>query len=173
MEGKMFPSFRLVAVVLLITVVSTTASAQECKSLLKQVIRSLDDNSNKQLISLERQFLTYCGKSLQPADYAGHLQTLATGLNGDSQHQEALSVADRCLQINAEDLSCLFEKANALYHLGRLPEAKSLIEKSLALAAITEVDAAAKQALQNLLTRVKATVGPRPSERTPPKAQRQ
>jgi ATP-dependent protease ClpP protease subunit len=58
------------------------------------------------------------------------------------------------LQINALELSCLFEKASALSCLGRLPEAKAVIEKSLTLGAITEIDVGWKKNLQQLLLQV-------------------
>jgi ATP-dependent protease ClpP protease subunit len=105
-------------------------------------------------ISLERQFLTYCKESTEPDEYALHLGTLAFGLNNDGQYQEALGIADRCLQIRATDLPCLTEKANALNYLGRLSEAKTIIQRSLSLGAITELDVGYKRHLQDLLAQV-------------------
>jgi hypothetical protein len=81
---------------------------------------------------------------------------LATALNEDGQPQEAIGVANYCLQINAADLPCLFEKASALFTLGRISEAKPIIERALTLGAITEIDAAVKRQLQHLLSLVKA-----------------
>jgi hypothetical protein len=104
---------------------------------------------------------------MQPDDYTDHLADLAIGLNSDNQYQEALGVVDRCLQINAAHLECLFLKSDALFHLGHLVEAKSLIKTSLVVGAISEVDAAAKRALQNLLTQVNMALDTRTAERTP------
>ena len=74
---------------------------------------------------------------MQTEDYALRLGSLASALNGDKQHQDALGVANRCLQINAAELSCLFEKANALCYLGRPARGKiPVIARSLALGAI-------------------------------------
>jgi ATP-dependent protease ClpP protease subunit len=78
-----------------------------------------------------------------------------------------LGVVDRCLQINAAHLECLALKADALFHLGHIVEAKSLIKRSLAVGAISEVDAAAKQALKNLLAQVNMALDTRAAERTP------
>jgi clan AA aspartic protease (TIGR02281 family) len=89
-------------------------------------------------------------------DYLTDLAVLASALIDDKQNQDALGVANRCLQTNAVMLACLSEKANALFYLGRLSEAKSVIERSLTLGAITEIDAGAKRSLQNLLSQINA-----------------
>src|SRR5258705_735007 len=61
---------------------------QQCTWVLQQISRSLKEDLIKQIVSLERQYLTYCNQ--MPAnDYAGHLATLAFALNKDGQHQEA------------------------------------------------------------------------------------
>jgi ATP-dependent protease ClpP protease subunit len=126
----------------------------------RQIPPALNERAFKKLISLERQYLTYCKEFMQPDDYTDHLADLAIGLNSDNQYQEALGVVDRCLQINAAHLECLFLKSDALSHLGHLVEAKSLIKKSLAVGAI-------KRALQNLLTQVNMALDTRTAERTP------
>ena len=133
----------------------------------RQIAPALNERAFKKLISLERQYLTYCKEFMQPDEYAEHLAGLAIGLNNDNQYQEALGVVDRCLQINAAHLLCLALKADALFHLGHIVEAKSLIKRSLAVGAISEVDAAAKQALKNLFTQVNMALDTRAAERTP------
>jgi|NGEPerStandDraft_6_1074524.scaffolds.fasta_scaffold234255_2 tetratricopeptide (TPR) repeat protein len=79
---------------------------------------------------------------------------LAIGLYEDKQYQEALAVLNQCLQINPTNLDCITTKAESLFALGHLRETKSLVEQSLTLAAITELDTAAKEQLRRLLTRV-------------------
>ena len=129
-------------------------SVPQCTSVLQQLSAAMKEGAFKRSISLERQFLTYCKEHIQSVEYVDHLSGLAGDLNGDDQHQEALSIANRCLQINAVELSCLFEKASALNYLGRLSEAKAVIEKSLTLGAITEIDVGWKNNLQQLLLQV-------------------
>ncbi len=119
----------------------TTAMAQssiQCTSIIPQITESYNTQSWKQLISLERKFLSYCKGEMRAEEYLDHMGSLATALNEDGQPQEAIGVANSCLQINAADLPCLFEKASALFTLGRISEAKSIIERSLTLGAITE-----------------------------------
>jgi len=79
--------------------------------------------------------LTYCKDYLRAEQFALELAILARALNDDKEHQDALGVANSCLQVNSE-LACLFEEADALSSLGRLREAKSVIERSLTLGAI-------------------------------------
>jgi ATP-dependent protease ClpP protease subunit len=139
---------------------STPANAQftirQCSALLEQLSRAMAANSVKQIISVERQHLSYCEEHMQPGEYEVHLSSLADGLNNDNQHQDALGVANRCLQVDATHLPCLSAKASALYSLGRYREAKSVIEKSGALGSVTELDASAQQKLRRLATKVEA-----------------
>lgn len=162
--------FPLFCVLLGWTFGPTTVKAQSgpprCAAILQQLTKSLNEQAFKKIILLERQFLSNCKTLMNAQEYAGHLGTLASGLTGDRQYEEALSVAHQCVQISI-DLSCLFEKANALNYLGRLPEAKSIIEGSLSLGAITVVDAAAKGALRNLLVQINAAADSRPSAGLP------
>lgn len=130
---------------------------QQCTALLNQLSEYQKENAFKEMIPLARQLATYCKDE---EDYAIALDALATGLNGDNQHEEALAVADRCLQTNNADvlLFCMQERANALYGLGRVQEAKTTIERALRQPAITEWDAAARQQLRMFLTEVNATL---------------
>src|SRR5262249_44983159 len=68
------------------------------------------------------------------------LYTLANALNRDNQHQEAMGVADNCLQIGGYDLRCLYENAVALLFLRLKSEAKPFIEISLSLGGMTQLD---------------------------------
>src|SRR5437660_1264654 len=158
--------FRLAAIVLLVALGPAIANAQysiqQCTSVLNSLSRSFSEGNAKQIIGLERQYLTYCRDIIQPNEYVIHLGSLATGLNADSQHQEAIAVANRCLQISATDLSCLYEKANSLAYLGRLTEAKAIVERALTLGAITEIDAAVKPKLRELLAQLRASIAPGP-----------
>jgi hypothetical protein len=157
---------QLAVIILLTTLGSTIANAQygirQCTSVLEGLSGSLRESSAKQTIALERQYLTYCKEHMQSDEYALHLGGLATGLNSDNQHQEAVAVANRCSQINPTDLSCLYEKANALLYLGHLTEARAIIENALTLGAITDLDAAVKPKLRELLAQVPAATTPGP-----------
>src|SRR6266699_836271 len=113
----------------------TTAEAQytkqQCLWVLNEQTQAFKEGRPKKIISLERQYLSFCREFMRADEHAGHLAGLAAGLNLDSQPGEALAIANRCLQMSPEDLACRAEKANALYVLGRFSEAKSLIERSL------------------------------------------
>jgi tetratricopeptide (TPR) repeat protein len=152
------------------TIVRAQYTANQCTWVLQQLTQSLTDA--QRTIPLERQYLTFC-KDYTPADeYLLHLGALASALNNDGQHQEALGVANRCLQSNSAELPCLFEKANALKSLGSIREAKLVIESSLVLGAITEIDASAKRNLQDLLRQVNAALNAdRPSVSAQPTAE--
>jgi hypothetical protein len=82
-------------------------------------------------------------------EYSWALEELAFALNKDNQHGEALSVANRCMEIG-RDFACIYVKAYALKSLGRVSEAKSLVHRALSLPAITEFDAQGKELLQQL-----------------------
>jgi clan AA aspartic protease (TIGR02281 family) len=101
-------------------------------------------------ISLWRENLSYCHEYMNRKAYIANLQGLAFDLNADKQPEEALGVAIKCLEIDAKDLSCLTNKADALTNLGRLSEATSVIDRATSLGAITEVEAAAKKRLQEV-----------------------
>jgi clan AA aspartic protease (TIGR02281 family) len=143
----------------------------QCTSILNALSQAMSERSFKKMVALERQNLTFCTAYMQQNAHVEHLGLLAEALNLDSQHQEALGVANNCLRISSRDLPCLLEKANALYHLGRLPEAKSVIEMSLSLGAITDIDVVVKKQLQQLLsimpTRGNAVPSPQPSNQIP------
>jgi hypothetical protein len=138
--------------------ISTSAHAQytiqQCISIWQQSLQSQKERSFKTAASLERQGLSYCKDHMQADDYLSHLYSLASILNYDQQREEALGVANRCLQISATDLPCVLQKAIALYSLGRSSAAKPLIEKSLTIGAVTELDAAAQKNLRELLADV-------------------
>jgi hypothetical protein len=56
---------------------------RQCASLINQMAESQKANSFKRVITLARQLATYCRES----SYALALSALATGLNGDNQHE--------------------------------------------------------------------------------------
>jgi predicted aspartyl protease len=140
---------------------STNAMAQydvrRCTQIINQITQYEKANAFRQTIPLARELATYCKD-----DYPLALDALATGLNRDNQFGEALSVANRCLQTNdaAILLACLSEKADALYGLGRIQDAKTTIEEALRQPAVTEWDVKIKQNLRIFLAQVTATLEP-------------
>ena len=72
--------------------------ARRCASLIDEATQAMYEHAYKREIALSRQYLTYCVQ--QSSDYAFGLAGLASALNRDNQHEEALAVANRCLQTN-------------------------------------------------------------------------
>jgi clan AA aspartic protease (TIGR02281 family) len=140
---------------------STNAMAQydvrQCTRMIDQLTAYMRANAVKPMISLAREIATYCQD-----DYALALEALSNSLNGDNQHDEALAVADRCLQTNNAEvlLFCLRDKAAALYGLGRFREAKATIERALREPAIRTRDVTTKQNLRVFLAEVNAAMEP-------------
>src|SRR5450755_2379621 len=112
----------LVACIVSPAVARAQSSIQQCTSIQQQLTESMSARTYKNVISLERQYLTYCKDYSQPEQIALEMATLALALNNDKQHQDALGVANRCLQLNFAELFCLYDKAVALYFLGNLAE---------------------------------------------------
>src|SRR5215471_20105748 len=131
-------------------------SISQCVSLAEQTKEAQKAHALKTLIHLARQHLTYCKQFMERDDYTTYLDTLALALNSDNQHGEALGVASRCLEVNAADFACIFDKADALRSLGRVSEAMSVVERSLSLPPITEFDARDKEILRNLKVQLSA-----------------
>jgi hypothetical protein len=146
----------MVACVFNPTMARAQYTIRQCASVLQPLSQLITAGSVQNIIAFERRYLTFCKEHMQTDEYALHLGSLALALNNDRQYQ-----ANRCLQINAAELRCLSEKANALYYLGRLREAKSVIDGSLTLGAITEIDAGARRNLQELLPQVTAALNER------------
>jgi clan AA aspartic protease (TIGR02281 family) len=150
-------------------------SVAQCTSVMEALNQSIRDThyerpgdpSYKRVAALERRFLTFCQAHLREDEYVVHLGTLAEALNYDNQNQEALGVANSCLRISANDLSCLKEKAVALGWLRRVSEAKSIVDMALSLGAITERDVAAQENLRSLQQSIAAMMA-RASSASPP-----
>jgi tetratricopeptide (TPR) repeat protein len=135
---------------------SAQGSYAQCILLLEQMTKSNDQQTYRQGILLARRYLANC--RYDNRDYAAGLSALAMALNGDNQNEEAVAVANRCLQTNEEDVYfiCAHEKAFGLYRLGRLQEAKTNLENALRQPAITENDNTTKQVLRRFLKNVNA-----------------
>jgi tetratricopeptide (TPR) repeat protein len=155
-------AFQFAAIALALVFGPTSANAQynanQCALLRYRIADSMSGKVFKQMIVLEREYLTYCKDQATPVEYASHLEGLAIALNEDGQYQEAVAVANRCLQVNPADLGCYFAKADGLQKRGQLQEAKAIIEKALTIGAITEVDASAKKALRALLPQINEAI---------------
>src|SRR5262249_21402636 len=89
--------------------------ARRCTSLIEEANQAMDEHAYKREIALAPQYLTYCAQ--QSSDRAFGLASLASALNRDNQHEEALAVANRCLQTNdaGAQFSCSYDRALALY----------------------------------------------------------
>jgi clan AA aspartic protease (TIGR02281 family) len=160
--------FLLVGCALLPKDATAQYSTYQCTSVLNALTQATREKSFKKMITLERENLTFCKAHMQGHEYVDHLEGLAHALNGDHQYEQTIGVTNNCLRDDAHDLPCLLEKADALYHLGRVPEAKSIIAISQPLDATTELDLLAKQQLQQLqellaITPPGAAVVPSPS----------
>lgn len=162
--------------------VPSTVNAQydirQCTWMIEQITQAIENHAAKQIISLERQNLEFCKERMPAEEYANHLDLLASGLEDDGQHQDALAIANRCLQIDAAYLPCFYRKASALNSLMRFREAKSAIDKSSAIAAITQLDVAIQRKLRKLSVSVNAALNSKPATATedivaPPVAARQ
>jgi predicted aspartyl protease len=105
------------------------------------------DWNNKQIVLLERKYLTWCGKSLDREDYASELNLLASALIDERQFPEAIGVANRCLQMDSENLPCLATKAEALLKSNNITESKTVVERAAPLGAVTRLDVTAKKSL--------------------------
>jgi hypothetical protein len=103
----------------------SAGSVAQCTSLHGQLVEEVSKDkkaSNKKIISLARQNLSYCHEHMNRDLYIVNLRLLALNLNSDNQHLEALDVTNRCLEINDKELFCLAQKADALLHLGRVSQ---------------------------------------------------
>ena len=146
------------------------SSRRECRNLDRELSNALAEMAFKQVITLSRQYLTYCKHLLEPDGYVGRLSVLAHGLNKDGQHSEALGVANRCLENNPAELSCTVHKTDALLELKRPQEAKAIVERGLRYPAITELDVRWKGWLQEKLLRINVILPDQPRQPTERKA---
>ena len=135
---------------------SAQSGIRDCTSLLHQGLEAFERRDFKLMVSLARQNLTDCRQYMGTRQYVDGLFMLLLGLNSDGQFQEAIGVAERCLQLDSHEINCGYEKGWALYSLGRLPEAKRVAEQYLALPALTENDVKGKTELRTLLAKVNA-----------------
>jgi len=147
-------------------------TVDQCNLLSDGAHEAFKQRSWKQQVSLLRKKLGFCQQYMTRDEYRWALEELAFALNQDNQHGEALGVANRCLEIG-RDFGCIYNKADALKSLGRVSEAKSLVDKALPLPAITEFDAQGKELLQKLKIELSGRTlpdAPRvlPSNRTSP-----
>jgi hypothetical protein len=100
----------------------SAGSVAQYTSLHGQLVEEVSKDkkaSNKKIISLARQNLSYCHEHMNRDLY---IVNFALNLNSDNQQLEALDVTNRCLEINDKELFCLAQKADALLHLGRVSQ---------------------------------------------------
>jgi S1-C subfamily serine protease len=137
--------------------------ATDCTNLPRQGAEAFERSDFKRTISLARQNLASCRQYMGTRQYVEALFTLLVGLNSDGQFQEAVEVADRCLDADAREINCGFGKGQALYSLGRVSEARRVAEQYLALPALTDNDVKGKAELRTLLAKVNtAALAPAP-----------
>jgi S1-C subfamily serine protease len=133
------------------------ADTHDCTSLTRQASDAFERKDFKLAIGLARQNLASCRQYMGTRQLVDTLLTLMLGLNGDGQFQEAVEVADRCLEADAREINCGFGKGQALYSLGRVSDARRVAEQYLALPALTDSDVKGKAELRTLLAKVNAT----------------
>jgi tetratricopeptide (TPR) repeat protein len=133
------------------------ADTHDCTSLTRQASDAFERKDFKLAIGLARQNLASCRQYMGTRQLVDTLLTLMLGLNGDGQFQEAVEVADRCLEADAREINCGFGKGQALYSLGRVSDARRVAEQYLALPALTDSDVKGKAELRTLMAKVNAT----------------
>jgi len=146
MRGKLTICL-LVACALFPKVATAQSTLDQCNWLSDRALEAAERNSFKEEVSLVRRKLGLCRQYMDRDEYGWALEELAYALNQDNQYGEALGVANQCLEI-VRDFGCIVAKADALKFLGRVSEAKSLVDTALSLPAITEFDAKGKTRLQ-------------------------
>jgi S1-C subfamily serine protease len=152
--------------ILLMTVALAPAAAhaqadtRDCTSLPRQATDAFERKDFKLAIGLARQNLASCRQYMGIRQLVDALLALMLGLNGDGQFQEAVEVADRCLEADAREINCGFGKGQALYALGRVGDARRVAEQYLALPALTDNDVKGKAELRTLLAKVNAPAQP-------------
>lgn len=130
--------------------------------------------SHKTVISLIRQYLTYCNEHIQLTGSLGDmLQGLSSSLTDDGQFQEALGVADRCLEVSPRDLGCGSSKVRALLSLGKHRDARNVIDQFVRIGALTTRDVSAKNLILALRSELETKTPPAdtmnvPSQTAPP-----
>jgi S1-C subfamily serine protease len=143
-------------------------SLSQCATLVGQITDAFEGREFKRSIALARTNLSNCRAHMGTSEYIGSLQLLAMSLNFDHQYDEALGVAGLCLKLHAIEINCGYEKALALFSLGRAQEAKSVVQEYLGYPAVTENDVKGKDMLRWLLNKVAAAApnpGPRQKDR--------
>ncbi|SHH25314.1 hypothetical protein [Bradyrhizobium erythrophlei] len=137
------------------------ASDEQCSALLQQTSSALAARSSKQIVSSERQYLTWCREFLDGDAYEMHLDSLASALIDQRQFSEATGVANRCLQSNLKNLLCLAHKAEALLRSNDVAQSKAVAERAARLGAVTQFDLLAKENLTRLLEEIHSREPPR------------
>jgi S1-C subfamily serine protease len=153
----------LVTAVLAPAAAHAQADTHDCTSLPRQAADAFERKDFKLGIGLARQNLASCRQYMGTRQFVDVLLTLMLGLNGDGQFQEAVEVADRCLEADAREINCGYGKGQALFSLGRVGEARRVAEQYLALPALTESDVKGKAELRTLLAKVNTTATPAPA----------
>lgn len=131
-------------------------SIRQCTALVQQTTRAIYAKNHKQIVSLERQILTWCQELLDGEDYELNLDTLASALIDEWQFSEAIGVANRCLQNSPDNLLCLADKAEALLRSNNVAQSKTVAERAARLGAVSQFDVSAKEKLARLLDEIRA-----------------
>jgi hypothetical protein len=80
----------LFSLILIPTNTNAQGNGAPCASWLDEITQSVQQNSHHQGVLLARRYLTYCSNDNR--NYAIGLSALAGALNGDNQHEEAVTM---------------------------------------------------------------------------------
>jgi hypothetical protein len=129
------------------------AQSSYCVSLTNAYSRALQEANSKDVIRTARELLQFCQRELIATnDYGGTLAILASALSRDGQPNEAVLVAERCLQLKTDShLECLYAKGEAYFGLHRYEDARRALNQAINEPALTDVDEKAKQAARRIL----------------------
>jgi S1-C subfamily serine protease len=132
------------------------AQSSYCVSLTNAYSRALQEANSKDVIRTARELLQFCQRELIATnDYGGTLAILASALSRDGQPNEAVLVAERCLQLKTDShLECLFAKGEAYFGMRRYEDARQALNQAIKEPALTDVDEKAKQAARRILLQV-------------------
>ncbi len=90
------------------------------------------------VLALSRTILSHCGFYLTDGEWIGTVASIEAALVQLGRDSEAVAVADRCIARAPQSIDCHVFRGNALFHLGRLEEARKSYRSALAIGTLTD-----------------------------------